>query len=320
MSVVVFAVPPPPPVAKPDPFGRLRIEWIGADGSSWNLTNPRGGVFTTQDGIRGLHDPAWEAYTQAAVDGQVVDDVRALPREFDLPIYLYSDVSSVDWAARYRSFFGSWDPLDTGTLRVISPSGAWRAIDLRLTSDGSETFLRDPYRFTRKKYLINAVADFPFYRGAAVRRSWGSSEPVGFFDPDGSPPFHISSTRTVGSAVLTNPGDQTAWIRWTAINTAGTDLAVSIGMADGTITLPPIPAGQAVHVDTNPEVAAGWEGTWVGDLVTGSFVGSTDVSGGVDPWDPRPIPPGKNIPIDFDMTGSGTVVAEFTPLYRRGLS
>lgn len=320
MTVIVFGVPPAPTPKPIGPFGRLRLEWTGWDGTTWDLTNPRSGLFVTQDGIKGLHEPAWEQFTQQTVEGQIVDDVRALAREMEFTVYLYSDKSSADWANRYDAFFSSWHPQHPGTLKVAAPTGASRAIDLRLTSDGGETFTRDPYRFTRRKHLLSAVADFPFYRGDRIRRHWGSAaELVEFFDPAGSPPFHISSGRTVADADLTNPGDQDAWIVWTVTNTAGTDLSITIGIGDGTVTLPPVPAGKSVQVDTHPESGAAWEGFWTGSLASGTFTPETDVSGGVDPWDPRPIPPGRGIPVDFDMVGSGVVTADFTPLYRRGL-
>lgn len=33
---------------------RLKLTWTGWDGSQWDLTNPNGGVFLTEDGVEGL--------------------------------------------------------------------------------------------------------------------------------------------------------------------------------------------------------------------------------------------------------------------------
>ena len=315
MSTVVFAAPPTPKPPRVSPWQNLRSVWVGCDGSTWELSNPASGVFHTQDGTVGLHLPQLQRLTHGVPRGQAFDSVRVGAREVEWSVYMYHDTSSAAFAELDERFWKSFHPSKPGVWTVFGPTGKSRSIRLCLADDGAHSFSRDPYRFGWTRYQVTLVADEGVWFAEPFRRTWSNAVPPEFFDAAGSPPFHIAESTTLGNATFTNGGDEDAWVRWYVTAGTGGAVAADLGAAGGTVHLPSVPAGKTAVVDTDPTVATVIRGHMDG----ATFVPEADISGAADPWDPRPIPTGTEVPLTLSLTGAGMVTAEITPLFWRGL-
>lgn len=308
MSAVIFAAPyvPPKPPVKVSPWSRFSLIWHGVDGSVWPLNDRTNGVQLVDGGVTGLHFPDVEAQTSeyAGMDGQRLRGVRVLARTIDLPIFLWSDVSAVEWLERDRAFWRSFSPVVSGTLEVKDPAGVSRFISCRMSSDGGQAFETDPLQHGWMLYQLELIADAPYWAGAALSRAWEKTDSLPFFGEDNDwPPLHISNANQLSSATMSNPGDVAVWPIWT-VTAGATDATVDLGVDGGHVVPPTVPAGQTLVIDTDPAVAT-------------AFRNGVDVQGAVDPWDPRPIPPGGSVPLSLSMTGTGTVSVSITPHYYR---
>ena len=306
MSVVVFAAPsvaPPPKVSRWMPYV---MSWEGSDGSVWDLSDPRSGIVMLRDGVTGMHFPGWDRYTSdsPALPGSRFRGTRVLPRDVTWAIHLYSDESSVDWVERDRAFWRSFDPNVPGTWSVTSPDGQTRRLPCRLISAGDYEYGHSGSFKGWATYPVNLVADDPFWLGSDVSRSWSAGELVEFFDPDDSPPFHISQKSSYDDAVMTNPGDVAAWPVWTVV---GPSVDAVVTVDGGQLGLPDLSEGQTLVIDTDPA-----RGTAVLD-------GVEDVSGLVLPWDPRPVPAGGEVPVSVEMSQLAELHCRVTPKFYRAI-
>lgn len=295
MSVVVYANGPtvtaPPPLR---PLTRLQVLWTGPDGgTTWDLTNPAGGVYITDDGVEGLHLPEFEDYVSeaAGIDGQRFRGGRTKARKVELSLLLWRD-SSPEWLALEQSWWRSLHPRRAGTLTIRAGSRT-RRLRCRLASDGGYVHVQDPSAAGWAAYPLSLVADQPHYLGDPITGGWGRQpDDVRPLIPEGGgPPLHISNGRTYDSATYANPGDEDTWATWTAYGPI--DRAV-ITVDGGAIGLPAVPEGSQLVVYTDPLNGTAW-------------LDGQDVSGLIDPWDPAPLPPGVAVPIGLDVQGAGRI-------------
>ena len=307
---IVYAEPlniePPAPLRRDS----LRLVWEGVDGSRWALGGP-GGVPLLRTDVVGLLHPAFtdHAAVAAAVDGQWYRSSRAMPRHVSFTAYLQGDQSS-DYIDRHGAWWRSWSPRRTGRLSVASVRGT-RSIALRLTPSGDGGLGLDPQLWAHEAAEVDAVADQPFWLGEAITRSWASTAPVSFFGPTGyGPDFYISSAATLASAAVTNPGDEASWLVWT-VTARSPVSAATLSAGGGVVTLPAMGAGQTIRVDTDPATGSAQLGAMVG----GVFVASDPDIDGLIGYDPRPLPPGVQVPVGIDVTGEVEVQVSFTPRY-----
>lgn len=306
MSVVVFTqryVKPEPP-NQLEGWGRYELRWYGWDGSVWDLRNVSGGVFVTNEGIIGLDDPTFEAQTTASpvAAGRWRQDYRVTERPVTLPVYIYNDDGSAAWQDLQRRFRHSFHPLKPGTLWLRTPLGI-RTLELYLDGGGDFAYTRDPLFEGHSRYSIRLTAEDPFWKGEPVTYDFATAAPEPFFGVDGN--LHVATSSSTSSAQLTNDGDESIWLRY--VITAGVaDIDVSITLDGGEIGPPVVPAGQTLIIDTDPAVGS-------------ADLNGVEVDGLVDPWDPRPLPPGENLPVNLDLSGFGTVSIVVQPRYWRGL-
>lgn len=302
MSALVYAAappqPPPPPVS---PWVGYVMTWTGADGSVWALDGSQG-VLLLQDGLVGLHTPQTDRYTSTAPStaGSRHRGSRAQERIVEWSVLVYSDDSSKEWLAVDRAWWGSFDEDQPGTWTVTDPAGRSLSLDCRLTPQ-NDPYGQDPALLGWALYHVQMIANQPYWRGDPVTQSWQQATPDPLFGGDGQ--LHVSSAASFASATMSNPGDVDAWLVWTV---TGPMTSLSITVDGGTIATPSLIAGDTLVIDTDPAVATGLKN-------------GVDVSGLVDPWDPRPVPKGNNVPVTFTATGTGQVSASLIPRYRRGI-
>lgn len=309
MTTVVYAMPyapPPPPAPK---WQGYRMTWTGADGSTWNLDGSDG-VLLTKEGLVGLHMPAYDRFTSTSPSrpGSRHRGSRAKERPVEWNLLVWSDESSEAWREIDRAFWRSFDPDAPGTWTVTDPRGRSLSLRCRFVGPEGAGYDSDPGKRGWALYQVQLVATDPFWVGAPIEESWRQAAPVPFFDLAGSPPFNIMSGASTAGATMTNPGDVEAYPVWTV---ADTMLSLSITVDGGEIVLPTVAQGQTLTVDTDPAVALA--------ILTDVDGARYDVSGLVDPWDPRPIPPGADVPLLLVADGFGTITARIVPRYRRGV-
>lgn len=312
MSPIVLGIyvpPPPPPVNSPGWDG-IEVIWTGTDGSPWNLTNPANGVFITRGGMRGMGVPKSTHYRDQSpgVHGATHRGVSYDPREIFWPVYLYNDVSTVEYMKLDRAFWDSLHAEFEGTLTVRVPGVSKRSLRLRLTDDGNWTPERDPAFVGWTTYGITLQADQPLWEGTPVLGGpWAATEPVDFHggtDP-GDPIVNISRGRTISTASINNPGDVEAWPIWVvegpcssaSITVDGHEIEVNVELDEG----------QSVTIDTRPteQTALRENGA---DVFTS--LGETDFA-------PIPARGVSTLALDIDSTGS--ISASLTPLYFRAM-
>jgi len=307
VSAVVFAEQPVRPVPPNMLAGweRYGLQWTGADGSVWDLRNWRTGVFVTTEGLLGLDDPNFEIQAQEspAVHGRTRENYRIAARPVEIPLYVYNDDTSREWQQLYRAIRNSFHPLKPGTLQLTSPLGV-RTIELYLDGNGDFSYTRDPIFEGHSRYRIRCTAEFPLWRGETISRRFSGTVPILLFNPDGF--LHIGPRNVTSSAAIDNTGEEPAWTRITVNATGAEPLDASITIDGGELGLPTIPAGSQLVVDTDPTVGS-------------AELDAVDVDADVDPWDPRPVPPGTAVPLDLSLDGDGEVIVELTPLHWRGL-
>jgi len=304
--VVVIGVPYAPPPPPGGSFQRGTNTWTGWDGSRWDLGNTDGGVVFTDGGVTGLHMPPFEHLTSEspATSGARWRGVRTLSRPVDWNLLIWSDASSEEWRLRDSAFWRTMHPDKTGTWTHTTPAGTSRHLRLRYTG-GEQAFPLDPHEAGWVLYQPQMAADEPHWFGDEIVRSWGSPELVDFFNETAGPGddhlFFISAASNIENATLLNPGDVSAWPIWTL---TGPLSAVSIEVNGGMLGLPDVELGQTLVVNTDPRVAT-------------ATLNGADVAGLVNPWDPRPVPPGAEVPTQIVASGTGLVTVTLVPRYYR---
>lgn len=280
--------------------------WTGWDGSVWDLTDPRAGVFVQGKGVEGLGMPTFQDWTgeSPAVHGQAFRGYRVEPRSVFWPIYLYSDAGSVDWLALDRAFWRSLQPGKHGKWTLETPGGGRRSLSCRFVDDGRKAFQKDPAWRGWESYPVSLIADEnPFWTGDPVRRIWAQSNAVDFYGGAAKgPPLYIISGSQLSTAKITNDGDLEAWPVWTI---TGPLTSVTVGVDGATVQWTvTLLAGDILVIDTDPRVQSAW-------------LNGVDVTDQLGTADFAPIPAGLERPLSLTMAGTGSVEASITPRYFR---
>lgn len=322
LAAPTFVPRPPGPV-----LTGLGVEWVGWDGTVWNLVDEASGVLLTP-GVRGLSMPPVRRYTSVspAVPGSRWRGQVALEREVFWPLFVYSNAGSQAWVEYDRAFWRTMHPEKTGVWRVTSPDGGTRTLRLRFVNDGDPSWDRDPVMAGWATYGITLVAEQPFWEGQLSTRTWAASAPVDFFGDGTAPAFHITSGSTLAGATMANPGDVDAYPVW-AIRGATTSVSVGVGgrvievpfavAADRLLVIDPRPTAQtAVEVDAPASSVAPGSAEW-GAWLEEHLPAGTDRTADLGEVDFAPIPPGAAADLSLTMVGTGMVTASLTPLYNR---
>jgi hypothetical protein len=252
-----------------------------------------------------LHMPPFERYTSTspASAGSRWRGVRTAERPGDWNLLVYSDGSSAEWLERDRGIWKTLVPEQTGILTATATDGKSRRLRLRYDG-GDHGFSADPFKKGWALYQPMLVAEDPYWLGTEVVRSWAPENSQDFFSDDDTHLFFISAGSTLDTATIPNPGDVEAYAVITVDGTNGAMTNLSITIDGGTTALPDVGLGEVLVVDTDPAVAT-------------ALLDGVDVAGECDPWDPRGLPPGADVPVTIAATGTGTVSMSLTPRYYR---
>ena len=264
MPIIVGPTPPPGPIP-PTPDAPLPVEyaqpllsWTGWTGDTWTL----GGDFKSMalleaDGRGGYVMPPVEHYddTSATSDGAVWQGHTVLPRDLSWPLIIIGDTPQ-GLRDEHRRFMTTLRPDKTGTFTVAHPNGERRYLTLRYVSGGEGDFGVNAYGISWIRHGLTMRAYDPFFYGDEQVASFKYSPGVNFYggSPGGfGPPFYISSSQTIDSAQITNPGDADAFGVW-RLN--GPFTSATVGFGANTITIPfAVSAGNWVEINTDRRVA-----------------------------------------------------------------
>lgn len=292
----------------------MGVKWTGWDGSEWDLRS--GPVRLSAAGISGLLSLKFDSYTRdsAARDGQRFQGWRAQPRSVLLPVFTMRQKTEAAWLGMDRAWWRTMQPGRVGTLTVTTPDGGARKLDLRFEDDGNHVYAGDPSIQRVNSYALNMIADDPYwYSDTPWGRTFSNAGTGVRFLGGGSltgaatkgPPFVLAPTFTTDTSVLTNPGDVNSWPVYTL---TGPLTSFSITVDGGTLagTLP-IAAWQKVVIDTSPTAQTVYlynaDGSYANKIREMTSFGF------------RPIPPGVDLPLNVNLSGTGTLTVTGTPRY-----
>lgn len=266
----------------------------------WDLSDAAVSGLRLNAGVRGLGMPPAQRYVSdsPAVDGSRFRGSRFTAREVFWPLYVLHDPGQ-GWVDRDGAFWATMRPDLPGSWAVTAPDGSTRTLTCRWVST-EDGFDIDPTLSGWAAYAVYLTADDdPFWSGAPVVRQFSPGAPVDFFDPAGSPPFHISAGNLLASATMDNPGDVPGWPIW---RIDGPVTAVTVGVQGRTIVAPiTVAGGASLTIDTRPAAQ------------TAIRSDGTDVTAQLGAVDFAPVPPGDVVPLTLSMTGTGSVTATLTP-------
>lgn len=284
------------------------MTWQSWDGTVWDLTDPAGGLFVTNEGLRGLSFPLVQRYTSSAptVAGTTWRGFRTDERETFWPVYLFHDAGSEAWMEFDRAFWRSMHPAKTGLWTVYHPNGTTRAVELRFGDDGDHAFTHDPVKSGWEKYGVRCYAEQPYWMGPLVEtETFYAADPVEVFGGPGV--LNLMAGSDMSTASITNPGDVESWPVW---RITGPFTSLSVGVGDAVVELPGgLGAGESRIIHTRPDLMVMLDGS--GADVTDELGGSTEFV---------PVPAGQDESLTIEMSGGASgasVQAGLQPLYFR---
>lgn len=291
--------PNPRPVALPG----LTMFWEGWDSTLWELSGTRSsnGVRLLA-GTRGFHFPPKTPFKSVAANapGSRPRGHRVTDREVMWNLAVYEGGRSQAWLDFDAAWWKTLEYGRTGTWVVTQPNGTSRRLQLSMVDDGFPSVDVDPSLMGWAHYGVTLEATQPFWEGAPiVGGPWsGGSDPGDF-------PWHIGSGSTLGSAVMSNPGDVDAYPVWTV---EGPTTSVTVGVGSRLITFPSdLAEGESVVIDPRP----GPRGKSVYDNTGARRTSELTVR------DFAPIPAGGSSELSLSMVGAGSVSAVLKPLHFR---
>jgi hypothetical protein len=324
MSAVVFAspgavIPPRPSIYDPE-YTDL---WTGVDGVTWNLSTGTSGVYMAPNLLGVGHAPI-ERWTQDSpgFPGSMFGGARPLARPVQLPIEI-TTVTTPDtsWKDLCRRWWKGWSINEAGVWTRIDKDGLTKRLPLRHNPAGDFTLDIDPGLQPWVPWMVDAVADAPYWRGEPINRTFSAPKQYLLFgggDPDdpaaveSAPPIVISDGSTLATAKIPNPGDVP--VAWTSV-IYGPFSAWTITINGGAVSGPAVADGDALEVSTDLTYPAAM------------LNGVNDVTRQMTKWDPRLVPPSQvdddgeliGVPVLIEATGSGSIVCTIEPLYELGL-
>jgi hypothetical protein len=268
-------------------------------------------VYLTGDGLLGLHDPAGTRWTSSSpvVHGSQFRGWIAGEREVFWPILVYSEVDSPDWLYRYRAFWRTIDPRQTGVWSVTTPDGGTRTLTCRGNPDGTSTYEVDPLSYGWSAYGVRLIAEDPFWYGTPETYTWGAGDSQPVFGGPGV--INISRSSDLTTATISNAGDVEAYVQWTI---RGPVKSAQLGAAGRPIVVPfAVAAGRELVVDTRPTAMSAIER----DVDGGNTVDRTEELG-TSSW--VAVAAGNDVALSLALASDGPgsfVRADLTPRFYR---
>lgn len=297
----------PPPVAPPiyTPWRRVQHIFHGWDGSTWDVTDGRNGVFLMPEGIEGMGMPEIINYTFSSpvVHGVEWEGWRATGRDVHWVIGIFED-DSIEWINMKTAFWNIFRPGKTMRWEVVLPNGVSYSLTVRFKGDDTSVYSRDPVRLGWAIYGITCMTEQPFWEGTPITAGWEAKTGSDFFGGSGyGPPFTVSSFADITTATITNPGDVETYARWQIL---GPFTTATVGLDGFTVTVTGGNVGDVFIIDTDP-------------LALTATKNGVDIMASLGSFDFAPIPPGEDVVLSLAMSGAGKITASFTPLYLRSI-
>lgn len=287
----------------------MQITWTGRDGSVWDLST--GAVRLDKRPVEGFGDPEWSRSTRtyAGQHGQRRTAASTAKARSGFIPFFYTETDPIARVTTSRAWWRSWDPDESGVLKVTQPDGSYRFIEACFDDDNSWAPLGDPTARPTEKEGVSWIADEPWWRGPTIRRQFGQAAEVNFFGPTGyGPPFFISSSNVLSTATLENPGDLESPPLYTLDGPiTAFDVAIDGHHIAGSL---PLEAGQ--HIVLNAALDA-----LSADLIDVDGTVTPIPDSQLDRVDYARVPRGASVPLEASISGSGGLTVELVPLYRR---
>jgi hypothetical protein len=287
------------------------MTWTGWTGETFNLAGDfKAATLMEAEGRSGLVMPPIEHYSVRAAtsDGETWQGYNVLPRDVTWPIIIVGD-SPQAMREEHRRFLATMRPDQTGTLDVYAPDGEKRSLTLRYMAGAEGDFGTTTYGGYWLRHSIKMRAYDPFFYGDPITQPFAYAPGVNFYGGGTgttAPLFYISSSRTVDSAQITNPGDADVYGVWRIY---GPFTSATVGFGSSTIVLPfTISAPHWVEVNTDRRVA-----TIVDDLGANRWADAGTVKF-------APLPAGATTTLAVTIAGAGTGTAvefSFRPKFWR---
>lgn len=293
----------------------IRHRWYTSltGGGYYDLANTENFMWLTTGNVEGMGEAKLDDFTRAGalVDGQTYTGYRAQAREVFWPLAIDWALAS-DWQAAQTLFWSLFKPGVVGRWEVVAPNGTTRTLRCRYVGDSGYAPRVDPSLIGAKveRVGLELVADDPWWRGPARTETWQTSgEAVPFYNTTNTHVFNIMPATASGLRNISNPGDISAWPKYT-IQGPVTDLKIWINQPN--IYTPNIaaeinvPLGSTLVIDTDP----------------GRQTVTLD---GVNAWpqltraDFAPVTAGGTATIDVSLVGTGSLAMSFEPRYRRAI-
>ena len=273
----------------------------GENGSTWNLAE--GPVFL-MPGVIGLEEPEAAVFVDeyATMDGGAYRGWRAKPRNVILPVQINGKTPAEFLATRkaWNKTIGT--PGNEVKWKVSAPGQPARTLTMRSVPMGSFSRDIDSGLSLSETYPLVFTAVDPFWKGAAINRTWDGDTgewPDVFAGPG---VLNIAPSSTYDAVTITNDGDVPAYAVW---KLEGPFLSgAHVGIDGHVITIPfSMSSGQFIVIDTRPTHLKAYDHT--GARRTADL-GSRDFA---------TIPPGADVVLDISFTGAGSISVQITPSY-----
>ncbi|WP_157676969.1 hypothetical protein [Auraticoccus monumenti] len=212
--------------------------------------------------------------------------------------------TATEWLEQHRAFTADLHPAFPATWTIRTPDGAARDLQVRLNADGWSSPY-DPLVQLKQRFDLELLGD-DFWLGELVERGWGATGYQGpwFLGPGEGGVVRLAQGQTMGSARVTNPGDDEAWVTWPI---TGPCTSWTVGVAGRTVTS----TKTLLEGETRRLVTA--SGTLKLLTESGEDVSSAEVAAA----DWAPIPAGEDVRLTVAMVGTGSIYATFRPPYLR---
>lgn len=264
MPVIVGSTPPAGPVI-PVPDAPLPIEyaqptltWTGWTGDVWTIGGDyRSMALLEAEGRGGIIMPPVEHYadTSATANGAAWQGYSVLPRVVTWPLIIIADTPQA-LREEHARFMTTLRPDMVGVFTVTAPDGQRRSLDLRYMAGGEGEFGKNAYGIYWIRHSLTMQAFDPFFYGDEEVSPFKYAPGVNFYGgvPGGlGPPFFISSSQTIDTAEITNPGDAETFGVW-RLN--GPFDSATVGFGSNLINIPfPMTLNHWVEINTNRKIA-----------------------------------------------------------------
>lgn len=273
------------------------LDYTGLTSYGWIATS----------GVKGLGAaPRTITADPMPVGGTAVRKIYPGPRLITLPLYVEG--------ADHATFLTAWRTLGqafaetltagAGTLTVTRPDGTTRLIDAYY-QDGYDISEGTP---TSDVMALTLYCPDPYFRDLDPTLISRAETPLGvsFLSPFPT----VSSSQTLGTTTVTNPGGVTAWPTWTLTGPASGLTATNSTTGESfdldivTYTGSPLADGDTVTITTSPPSVVDSSGT----NLTGALDWPSAVLWGLPPGDSN---------VSFIAGGSGTNTAVEASFYAR---